>query len=133
MTNTTEDDRPEDPAQPERSQQQGSETPKRGLGLEIGAVVMLTLGSLIPVFGWAVGVVLLWSSRLWRTSEKVLGTLVFPGGPGLALFLGAAAVALPQAIGIGLLLFVLIGPFIVGIFLLSRARSRVAPKTTSPR
>src|SRR5450759_781886 len=61
-----EDGPPKDPANPGRSQ-----TRQRGLGLEIGAVVMLTLGSLIPVFGWAVGVVLLWSSGLWRRSEKV--------------------------------------------------------------
>jgi uncharacterized membrane protein len=118
-----EDDPPEDPANAGRSQ-----THQRGLGLEIGAVVMLTLGSLIPVFGWAVGVVLLWSSRLWRPSEKVLGTLIFPGGPGLALFLGAAAVALPQALGIAVLLFVLIGPLVVAVVLLRRARDRLAPK-----
>lgn len=116
-----EDDPPKDPANAGRSK-----TRQRGLGLEIGAVVMLTLGSLIPVFGWAVGVVLLWSSGLWRRSEKVLGTLIFPGGPGLALFLGAAAVALPQALGIAVLLFVLIGPMVVAIVLLSRARGRVA-------
>jgi uncharacterized membrane protein len=116
-----EDDPPKDPSNAGRSQ-----THQRGLGLEIGAVVMLTLGSLIPVFGWAVGVVLLWSSGLWRRSEKVLGTLIFPGGPGLALFLGAAAVALPQALGIAVLLFVLIGPLVVAIVLLNRARRRAA-------
>ena len=44
---------------------------KRGIGLEIGAVVMLTAGSLIPVIGWLVGVVLLWSSGVWRRSEKI--------------------------------------------------------------
>jgi uncharacterized membrane protein len=118
-----EDDPPKDPANASTSQ-----THQRGLGLEIAAVVMLTLGSLIPVFGWAVGVVLLWSSGLWRRSEKVLGTLIFPGGPGLALFLGAAAVALPQALGITVLLFALIGPLVVAVVLLSRARGRLDPK-----
>jgi hypothetical protein len=102
-------------------------TRQRGLGLEIGAVAMLTFGSLIPVFGWAIGVFLLWSSGRWRRSEKLLGTMVVPGGPGLALFLGAAAVELPQALGIAALLFVLIGPFVVGVILLSSARGRVAP------
>jgi hypothetical protein len=33
---------------------------------------------------------LLWSSGLWRRSEKLLATLVFPGGPALALFAGPA-------------------------------------------
>jgi hypothetical protein len=97
-----------------------------GLGLEIAAVVMLTLGSLIPVFGWAVGVVLLWSSGLWRPSEKVLGTLIVPGGPGLILVLGAAAFALPRAVGISVLLFVFLAPLVVAIFLLNRARGRAA-------
>lgn len=30
--------------------------------------------------GWVVGLVLLWSSRLWTTREKLIGTLIVPGG-----------------------------------------------------
>lgn len=96
----------------------------RGLGLEILAVLMLTVGSLIPVLGWAVGVILLWSSGRWRPSEKLLGTMIIPGGPGMALLLGAAAMALPSALTIPVLLFALIGPVVVGVFLLNRARGR---------
>ncbi|MEO8555387.1 MAG: hypothetical protein ABI474_01850, partial [Actinomycetota bacterium] len=124
-------------------------------GLEVGAVVMLTLGSLIPLVGWAVGVILLWNSGLWRRSEKILGTLIVPGGPGLALLFGGMAFALPSqscsstssstssgevfttaevctgfalppAVGIPILLFVLIAPVVVAGVLLSRARSRAA-------
>ena len=69
---------------------------RHGIGLEVGAVVMLTVGSLIPVVGWVVGLILLWSSGLWRRSEKLLGTLIVPGGPGLALLLGGMAFALPS-------------------------------------
>jgi hypothetical protein len=98
----------------------------RGLGLEIVAVLMLTVGSLIPVLGWAVGVILLWSSGRWRPSEKLLGTLIVPGGPGMALLLGAAAMALPSALTIPVLLFTLIGPVVMGVFLLNRARGRAA-------
>jgi hypothetical protein len=58
-----------------------------GTALELAAVLMLTIGSLLPVVGWLVGVALLWSSRRWRTGEKLLGTLVVPGGPGGALWL----------------------------------------------
>ena len=87
---------------------------------------MLTVGSLIPVLGWAVGVVLLWSSGRWRPSEKLLGTLIVPGGPGMALLLGAAAMALPSALTIPVLLFTLIGPVVTGVFLLNRARGRAA-------
>lgn len=59
-----------------------------GTGLELAAVLMLTAGSFLPVVGWLVGVGLLWTSRLWRAREKVLGTLVVPLGPGGALLLG---------------------------------------------
>lgn len=62
-----------------------------GTGLEIAAVAMLTVGSLLPVVGWLVGVALLWSSRRWRVGEKLLGTLVVPGGPGVLLLLGLFA------------------------------------------
>jgi hypothetical protein len=57
--------------------------------LETAAVLMLTLGSLLPVVGWLIGVALLWTSRRWRTREKVLGTLVVPFGPGILLLLSA--------------------------------------------
>jgi hypothetical protein len=30
--------------------------------------------------GWLVGLVLLWSSRLWTTRDKLVGTLIVPGG-----------------------------------------------------
>jgi hypothetical protein len=50
--------------------------------------VFLTVGSFVPVVGWLVGVVLLWTSKLWTTREKVVGTLFVPGGPLTGLFLG---------------------------------------------
>jgi hypothetical protein len=93
--------------------------------MEVGAVVMLTVGSLIPL-GWVVGVILLWSSRIWRRSEKLLGTLIVPGGPGLALFGAAWAIAQPPSLGMPLLLFVLIAPIVVATILLDRARGRTA-------
>jgi hypothetical protein len=96
----------------------------RGHALEVTAVVMLTFGSVIPVFGWAVGVVLLWSSSRWHAWEKTMGTVVGPGGPGLALWLGPAAVALPRAVGVPLLLFMVFGPMIVSVVLLARAWGR---------
>src|SRR5688572_23941216 len=56
------------------------------IALEVTAVALLTLGSLIPLIGWLVGVILLWTSRRWRLGEKLIATLIVPGGPGLALF-----------------------------------------------
>lgn len=58
------------------------------VALEIAAVLFLTVGSLLLVVGWLVGVVLLWSSRRWTTGEKLLGTLVVPLGPFGVLILG---------------------------------------------
>ncbi len=48
--------------------------------LEVGALLLLTLGSLLSWVGWAGGVVLLWTSDRWTRRDKVLGTFVLPGG-----------------------------------------------------
>jgi len=82
-------DPPEDPAHPQTPHRR-----QQGIGLELGAVIMLTAGSLIPIIGWLIGVILLWSSGLWRRSEKVVATLIFPGGLGGILLWGGAFVAL---------------------------------------
>jgi hypothetical protein len=60
---------------------------RAGIGLEITAALFLTVGSILVVIGWLVGVVLVWSSRRWTLGEKLVATLVFPGGPFAALFL----------------------------------------------
>jgi hypothetical protein len=50
-------------------------------GQELAAVLVLLVGGVVlPVVGWVVGVVLLWASPRWRPAEKLLGTLVWPGG-----------------------------------------------------
>jgi uncharacterized membrane protein len=64
---------------------------QRSRGLEIAAVILLPIGGLIiPVVGWFIGVILLWSSRVWTTGEKLAGTLLFPGGLLAPLWLGLA-------------------------------------------
>jgi hypothetical protein len=52
---------------------------------EWAAVVLLPLGGLAFGVGWLIGLILLWSSRLWTTREKVIGTLIVPGGLATAL------------------------------------------------
>lgn len=70
--------------------------PVRGTGHEAVAVGMLTVGAVVlPVVGWLVGVLLLWTSRLWTTREKVLGTALIPGGPAVALLAGGVFALLP--------------------------------------
>ena len=56
--------------------------PRPSLVHEGLAVAFLTAGSFIPVLGWLVGVVLLWTSKKWTPGEKLTGTLLVPGGPG---------------------------------------------------
>ena len=43
-------------------------------------MLLLTLGSLVSWVGWAVGVLLLWTSQRWTRRDKLLGSLVLPGG-----------------------------------------------------
>ena len=50
-------------------------------GLEIATIVLL------PLF-WPVGVILLWLSDTWTTRDKLIGTLLPPGGYLGTLFLG---------------------------------------------
>ena len=60
----------------------------RGSGLDIVALVLLLIGGVVlPVIGWVIGVVLLWISETWTTTEKVIGTLIVPGGLALPIFL----------------------------------------------
>jgi len=69
--------------------------PGRAGALELAAVLFLLLGGIvIPVLGWFIGVVLLWMSPRWTARDKLLGTLVWPGGllaPALLAAAGAAA------------------------------------------
>lgn len=61
---------------------------RRGGGvLEGFAIAFLLVGGiLIPMLGWVVGAVLLWVSRVWNTKDKLIGTLLVPGGLGAAVF-----------------------------------------------
>ncbi len=98
--------------------------------LEIAALVLLL------VF-WPAGVVLLWISPLWKTGDKLIGTLVPPGGyfalPMLGLFAtiqgsGQAdwVAALWMIVVILLLILPLLSTAYLGMRL--RQRSRTSPK-----
>jgi hypothetical protein len=51
--------------------------------LEVFALVLLP-------FVWPIGVILLWISPAWNTRDKILGSLLPPGGYPLLLYFGAA-------------------------------------------
>ena len=68
--------------------------PGRPGALEMAAVLFLLFGGIvIPFLGWVVGVVLLWMSPRWTTRDKLLGTLVWPGGLLAPVLLAAAGAA----------------------------------------
>jgi uncharacterized membrane protein len=56
--------------------------------MEVAALILLPIGGVIvPILGWIAGVILLWVSSAWGTREKVIGTLVVPGGLAAAAFM----------------------------------------------
>jgi hypothetical protein len=55
--------------------------------LETLAIVLLLVGGFVAGVGWLAGVVLLWLSSVWTTRDKLIGTLVVPGGLVLPLLL----------------------------------------------
>ena len=63
------------------AEQYGHQSAPGGIGAQaLGAIVLLLLGGFLAGIGWLVGVVLLWTSRAWTTGEKLIGTLLVPGG-----------------------------------------------------
>lgn len=51
------------------------------------AIALLLFGSLLLIAGWLIGFVLLWTSDRWNRRDKLIGTLILPGGiPAALLF-----------------------------------------------
>lgn len=58
---------------------------------EVLAIAFLLIGGLVlPVIGWFIGFALLLASPLWYGRQKLLGSLVWPGGFGSILLFGGA-------------------------------------------
>lgn len=112
--------------------------------LEWLAVFLLVFGSWpFPFVGWTFGVILLWASRVWSTREKLIGTLVPPGGLSAVLFLAVIGAStctsgssypghrtiercsggVSPAIGIPLFILFVIGGIVTPIFLVWRANA----------
>jgi HAAS len=53
---------------------------RRATSREIGALILLPLGFVFAGIGWLIGLFLLWSSDAWNSRDKLIGTLVIPGG-----------------------------------------------------
>ncbi len=61
---------------------------------EWAAIFLLLFGGLLWGIGWIAGLILLWSSSLWTTRDKLIGTLILPGGLAAAVFITGSASAL---------------------------------------
>lgn len=107
-----------------------------------------SLGPLTPVLavaGWGAGVALLWLSTAWTTRQKLLGTLVFPGGLALPVALSLLTTStttcvevlsgpppdcstegfsFPLAVGIPLLILLVAGPITSTLYLAKVASRR---------
>ena len=89
------------------------------------AISLLLAGGFLFVVGWFVGVVLLWSSRIWTLRDKLIGTLVLPGGlatSGFVLTFAAASTGSGSSSpggGLNYLALVLLGGLLVGLPVLS--------------
>ena len=112
-----------------------------GLGVrEILAVILLPIGGVIlPVLGWFIGVVLLWTSDRWTTRDKIIGTFVWPGGYLLPLAFGLFAGqvctsdpstgvescsgwSMPAWLGVPVSIVLFLAPLAVVGYLITRAR-----------
>lgn len=66
--------------------------PRRPGVMEVATLVLLPIGGLvIPFLGWVIGVVMLWASTVWSTRDKLIGTLLVPGGLLPAVAFGSLA------------------------------------------
>jgi hypothetical protein len=61
----------------------------------------LLLGGFVLFAGWLVGVVLLWNSSVWTTRDKILATLIWPGGLAATFLFGGLAFMVPVASCLG--------------------------------
>lgn len=77
----------------ETDSEAGEPTPRTTGLREILAIALLVVGGFLFGFGWLVGLVLLWTSSVWRLRDKLIGTFLLPGGlvPGFILLLAATA------------------------------------------
>jgi uncharacterized membrane protein len=114
----------------------GEATGRRVAAFELVTIVLLLIGGIVlPALGWIIGAVLLWASACWTLRDKLIGTLVVPGGLTLAvwllLFAGSTTVCssngpcetsgITPGTGIPLFLVAVLCPIGSAIYLLRRA------------
>jgi hypothetical protein len=109
---------------------------------EWSAIFLLLFGGFLFFVGWIAGLILLWSSRAWTARDKLIGTLIVPGGLAtvlpLMLVVGSTRECvrlnggpqhctggpstIHQIISIALFAFLVLGPICTSVYLARRAR-----------
>jgi hypothetical protein len=119
---------------------------------DTAAIILLPIGGVVlPVVGWIVAVVLLWISDVWSTRDKVIGTLIVPGGLVLPFGLAVMAVGPTESCDVSpggaivrcvhepsglailaayvLIAFLVLGPIVVAVYLGRKLhRARLSPE-----
>jgi HAAS len=97
---------------------------RRSTWREIAALILLPFGGVIvPLAGWFLGVFFLWLSEAWTLRDKLIGTLVVPGGlllPLVLLTIGGGA----NVLFVVLVALLLLAPFAAAGYLALRLRRR---------
>lgn len=121
---------------------------------EVAAIVLLPIGGVvIPVLGWVAGVIALWVSDAWTVRDKLIGTLVIPGGLLVPVYLmlatgsstscsssfdsagrvisrscsGGDGSALSQALAVVLMVALVLAPLLTAVYLGRRMRTPATP------
>ena len=88
-------------------------------GYERSAILWLLLGGFVFGMGWVIGLFQLWGSGAWTWFDKLIGTLLWPGGLATGFFLFALVLGDdPIVVVVGLLV-----PIATAGYLAWRARS----------
>jgi uncharacterized membrane protein len=113
---------------------------------EVLVLILLPLGGFLYLIGWAVGAILLATSTVWTSREKVIGLLVVPGGllpAGLFGLMGGSRLCseviengrvvsetcsggMPVWLGWVIIAVLVLGPIWTVFFLLTRMNRRAA-------
>jgi uncharacterized membrane protein len=95
------------------------------------AVGLIVIGGfVIPVLGWVIGVMMLWASRVWTVRDKLVGTLLVPGGVWTVIILvrvaGARGGLITPGVGLAVWAYSLVASIIIAIYLGRRISRREA-------
>ncbi|MEV6412347.1 hypothetical protein [Kribbella sp. NPDC051718] len=93
---------------------------------DVAALLLLAFGAFVFLFGWVIGVILLWTSDRWTRNEKWLGTFIWPFGFGLLAFLlnAYAPIEVPLLIVWPVWILMLVAQIATTVMLVKNARPR---------